>query len=99
MPDLSTGAHGKKRFFGIFRLAERRVRESFSLSDDKTSNRRDIKDGCKTGLKRTDWTDDDIARWLDHGTRQFPRIEANPVRQLESSPSLEKDDCFGRCPD
>lgn len=47
----------------------------------------------------TGWIDDEIGRWLDHGTRQLPRVKANPVRQLESRSSLEKGGCFGRCPD
>ena len=99
MPDLSTKTRAKSRVSGIFRLAPGVLHVSFQSSDDKMSNRRDIKGGCKTSRKRTEWADSEIDRWVDHGTRQFPRVEVKPVSQLESSPSPEKDDGFGRCPD
>jgi multiple sugar transport system substrate-binding protein len=34
----------------------------------EASDRRDIKGGCKTSRKRTDWFYEEIDRWFDHGT-------------------------------
>jgi hypothetical protein len=72
MPDLSTIPRAKRGVFGIFRLARRALHVSFQSSDGKDVEAAGTTDWLQDRTEGTDWIDEDIGRWLDHGTQQFP---------------------------
>src|SRR3546814_4546779 len=95
MPDLSTSAESVGRFCVLFLLAVRPLRASFPLSDD-----RDVEPPGHEGWLQDRPEENGPDRRgrgpiPGHGTRQFPRVEANQIGQ-ESSPSLLKSGCFDR---
>src|SRR3546814_7577186 len=81
MPDLSTSAESVGRFCVLFLLAVRPLRASFPLSDD-----RDVEPPGHEGWLQDRPEENGPDRRgrgpiPGHGTRQFPRVEANQIGQ------------------